>query len=383
VLGQCLCAEGRSGVYVQQHGRMDCLWRCTRQQGGIKASKTRARVAKTGVVDAEAVVVKQICDLFTAQAEAATASLVRAKPKLRAARPPTGAAVEKSGSISCESCHKIQSLVSQITTSLPTMALCAKCQKPLTIDIEPDDDDDNENDGDVEMDPAPTETVPDDVRLPCGDHFHWECLLDSYEYTQCPHCSRSIITSPPGGSSAGSQEQIIVNLNNEGGLQEGIDIMPILKEESYLRAYPEERKCRAFLEFCREGDHKAIAELIKSCSEEPEEDEEDEGPQKSADEILRYQDPINGQQSGLHAAAANGHREVAWLLLLLASNYPELEFPALVFQEAAALGVMREEQEGKVDIRSLRDAEGRTAEDVAKEAGVIWNGWIGNGRLAI
>ncbi len=85
----------------------------------------------------------------------------------------------------------------------------------------------------------------------------------------------------------------------------------------------------------------------------------------------------------MHAAAANGHREVAWLLLLLASQFPELEFPALVFQEAATLGVMREDQEGKVDIRSLRDAQGRTAEDVAREVGVIWNGWIGNGRLAM
>lgn len=71
------------------------------------------------------------------------------------------------------------------------------------------------------------------------------------------------------------------------------------------------------------------------------------------------------------------------MLLLLASDYPELEMPPLVFQEAAALGVMREDQEGKVDIRSLKDGRGRTAEDVAKEVGVVWHGWIGNGRLAM
>jgi len=111
---------------------------------------------------------------------------------------------------------------------------------------------------------------------------------------------------------------------------------------------------------------------------------EAEGPQKSADEVLRYQDPVGNMQSGLHAAVANGHREVAWLLLLLASEYPEMEFPALVFQEAAALGVMRsDEPNGKVDIRSLKDAHGRTAEDVAREVGIIWNGWIGNGRLTM
>ncbi|KAF2213657.1 hypothetical protein CERZMDRAFT_117295 [Cercospora zeae-maydis SCOH1-5] len=262
----------------------------------------------------------------------------------------------------------------------------------------------SDEEGDISMndddDAKPPQTVPDDVLLSCGDHFHWECLLESYEIDTCPKCSRDITTGPataagggsPSAAAAATETQILVDLNNEGGLQHQLDISPLLKEESYLRAYPEERKCRAFLEFCREGDHRAIAELIKSCSGSPDDDDDEEdeadddaesGPSKSADEILRYQDPIGDMQSGLHAAAANGHREVAWLLLLLASNYPELEFPALVFQEAAALGVMREEQGGKVDIRSLKDARSRTAEDVAREAGVVWNGWIGNGRLAV
>ncbi|EMC95970.1 hypothetical protein BAUCODRAFT_510586 [Baudoinia panamericana UAMH 10762] len=266
------------------------------------------------------------------------------------------------------------------------MAVCAKCGKPLTLDIQPEDDDE-----DVEMEPDGQETVPDDVLLPCGDHFHWECLLESYEYSKCPQCSQSIISSSAGSSSPQSEDRIIVDLDNEGGLQRGIDIMPLLKEESYLRTYPEERKCRAFLEFCREGDHRAIADLLKSCGEEFTAEDEDgnliteqaPGSSKAADEILRYQDPIGDMASGLHAAVANGNREVAWLLLLLASEYPEMDFPALVFQEAAALGVMREEQTGKVDIRSLKDAQGRTAEDVAKEVGIVWNGWIGNARLAM
>lgn len=259
-------------------------------------------------------------------------------------------------------------------------SVCAKCSKPLELEVDNFDDDD-----DVEIGAAgpseatpPTDTVPDDVHLSCGCHLHWECLLDSYEITRCPCCEQDITSTPAAASSA---PQILVDLNNEGGLQHQIDIFPLLQEESYLRAYPEETKCRAFLEFCREGDHRAIAELLKSCSEAPEDD--DDAPSKSADEVLRYQDSIGDMQSGLHAAAAGGHREVAWMLLLLASNLPELEFPALVFQEAATLGVMREEQDGKVDIRSLKDAHGRTAEDVARETGLVWNGWIGNGRLAI
>lgn len=207
-----------------------------------------------------------------------------------------------------------------------------------------------------------------------------ECLLDSYELSTCPKCSTNISSVPASGSASSAIPQILVDLNNEGGLQKSLDIFPILQEETYLRAYPEERKCRAFLDFCREGDHQAIADLLKSCEED---EGEGEGPSKSADEILRYQDTFGDMQSGLHAAAANGHREVAWLLLLLASEYPELEFPAIVFQEAASLGLMREDQTAKVDIRSLRDEQGRTAEDVAREVGSIWSGWIGNGRLAI
>lgn len=273
-------------------------------------------------------------------------------------------------------------------------ATCAKCEKPLEVEVNNEDFSDEE--GDISMNDDNNEetpqTVPDDVLLACGDHFHWECLLESYEIDTCPKCSRDITTGAAtgGGSSSSSapatETQILVDLNNEGGLQHNLDIFPILKEESYLRAYPEERKCRAFLEFCREGDHRAIADLVKSCSEPEEDEDEDEepsGPPKTADEILRYQDPIGDMQSGLHAAVANGHREVAWLLLLLASEYPELEFPALVFQEAASLGLMREDQSGKVDIRSLKDAHGRTAEDVAQQAGIVWHGWIGNGRLAV
>lgn len=271
--------------------------------------------------------------------------------------------------------------------SSSSTSVCAKCEKPLEVHIEPDSDEDE----DVSMSGGgpseATTTVPDDVQLSCGDHFHWECLLDTYELDKCPNCERDITASgSSSSSSASASPQILVDLNNEGGMQRQIDIFPILKEESYLRAYPEERKCRAFLEFCREGDHRAIAELLKSCSEDQDDEDmdDDDGPSKSADEVLRYQDPIGDMQSGLHAAAANGHREVAWMLLLLASNYSELEFPALVFQEAAALGVMREgQQDEKVDIRSLKDAHGRTAEDVAREAGVVWHGWVGNGRLAM
>ena len=243
--------------------------------------------------------------------------------------------------------------------------VCAKCSDPLVLEVDNDDDDDLDMAGSSS---AP-KTVPDDLLLPCGDHMHWDCLMqnDNYELTKCPACAQDLAAG----------DQILVEYRNEGGLQRDLDILPLLREEAYLRAYPEETKCRAFIEFCREGDHRAVAELLTShqTPDEDEMDEDDPSQTKTIDEILRYQDPLADMQSGLHAAVANESREVAWLLLLLASPLPESDFPALVFQEAASLGIMREDQQGKVDIRSLRDAHGRTAAGIAEEVGVIWNGW--------
>ncbi|GAB7360477.1 hypothetical protein MBLNU230_g8428t1 [Neophaeotheca triangularis] len=273
---------------------------------------------------------------------------------------------------------------------------CAKCSGLLVIDLA---DSDSEGDNPMSND---NNTIPDDVHLPCACHFHWECLVDNYELGKCPSCSANITSTPSATASSSSstpsqepKQQVLVTLHNEGGVQENLDILPILTEEAYLRAYPEERRSRAFLEFCREGDHRAVIDVLTRPQGDEDEDDDDEGDvdmsspntlvnSKSPDQILRYQDPLAHGQSGLHAAAANGHREVAWLLLLLASEVPEMEFPALVFQEAAALGVMRESQEGKADIRGLRDEFGRSAEDVARESGsAVWQGWIGSGRLAL
>jgi hypothetical protein len=211
-----------------------------------------------------------------------------------------------------------------------------------------------------------------------------DCLLEAYQITQCPNCGNDLATTSSNGT-----QQLLCNLNNEGGLQPNLDILPLLGEESYLKAYPEERKCRAFLEFCREGDVKAVIALLQDDEESDEEDEDemqdDTPPSRKIgpDELLRYQDPIGDMQSGLHAAVQAGSREVAWLLLLLASNLDLLQFPPEVFQEAESLGIMRGITEGKTDIRSLRDADGKLAEDLAKEIGGVWVGWPGTGRLSI
>ena len=100
-------------------------------------------------------------------------------------------------------------------------------------------------------------------------------------------------------------------------------------------------------------------------------------------DILRYQDPIGEMQSGLHAAVEAKSREVAYLLLLLASNIDLQQFPAAVFQEAAALQIMRGDVEGKPDIRGLRDAQGQTAEELAVKVGGPWSDWIGKALLSL
>ncbi|KAF2802052.1 uncharacterized protein BDZ99DRAFT_455170 [Mytilinidion resinicola] len=278
------------------------------------------------------------------------------------------------------------------------MNICEACKEPLVVEVDLSDDDD-----DIEMGGSSSaaaaagnggvKTVPDDIHLNCGCHFHWTCLLDSYTHTSCPSCNRDITSitsaSPP-------QIQVVCTLTNEGGVQPNLDILPLLTEESYLKAYPEDRKARAFLEFCREGDVAAVVELLQAGDDDDDEDSDEDddamdettapGEKKERRQIdlLRYQDPIEDMQSALHAAVAGGSREVAWVLLLLASQLPLSEFPALVFQEASKLGVMRNDEEvaGKTDIRTLRDCDGRSAEDLAREM-VIWNGWVGNGRLVI
>lgn len=202
-----------------------------------------------------------------------------------------------------------------------------------------------------------------------------QCLLDAYTVTECPNCSRNLITTSPTGT-----QVLLVQLHNEGGLQQNLDILPLLTEESYLKAYPEERKSRAFLEFCREGDVQAIIDMLR-----PDIDSDDDGGEEemevSPQDLLKYQDTIGDGRSGLHAAVAAQSKEVAWLLLLLASNLHPKEFPAEVLYEAEALQIQRGIVD--VDIRGLRDKDGRTAEDLAREIGGVWEGWVGSGRLDI
>lgn len=52
---------------------------------------------------------------------------------------------------------------------------CAHCQQPLTLEVDySDDEDENVSMGAASSSaPAQPKTIPDDVALSCGCHFHW------------------------------------------------------------------------------------------------------------------------------------------------------------------------------------------------------------------
>lgn len=126
---------------------------------------------------------------------------------------------------------------------------------------------------------------------------------------ECPICSQNI------GAATGREntEHILRNLYNEEGLQERPDILPLLAEESYLRAYPRKREARAFLEFCRKGDTQAVLDLLDDEHDDDEErDAKDiiDSQRTRTTDVLQYQDPLASMYSGSHIAVINEKIEV-------------------------------------------------------------------------
>lgn len=243
--------------------------------------------------------------------------------------------------------------------------ICVSCREPLMVEVEPDSDFEDSKSAAQEY------NVLDDVELNCGCHYHWECFMESYTITQCPNCSRNISSLSSTG-----QQQVLCVVRNEGGEQSNYDILPSATEEAYLRAYPEERRAHAFLEFCREGDIDAIVHLVK--------DEEADDAGEDEIDVLRYTGTFEGiEGSGLHVAVRYNQQEVAWLMLALASNLEWSAFPSPLLQAMEGFGLSQRDRKPGQDIRSVQDSEGRTSSVVAKEVGGVWNEWINTGRLEV
>lgn len=85
-----------------------------------------------------------------------------------------------------------------------------------------------------------------------------QCLLDEspqiFPTLTCPSCKTHLSTSQP--------PQVLTRYHNEGGLQENLDIFPLIKEEAYLSVNPSARPARAYLTMCSEGDITGIVEYV-------------------------------------------------------------------------------------------------------------------------
>lgn len=138
---------------------------------------------------------------------------------------------------------------------------------------------------------------------------------------------------------------------------------------------------------CAEGDVGGTVELLQNIAAGGYDDDEDEGEEKpgeeemSAAQILRYQDPLDGNKNALQLALENGQSEIVYLLLWLASKVPDEDFPEQIVHAASTIGAGRELADGGVDIRELRDEMGRGPGDVAIEIGGQWQNLVMAGLL--
>ncbi|GAP85837.1 putative ring finger-like protein [Rosellinia necatrix] len=257
---------------------------------------------------------------------------------------------------------------------MPTTAVCKLCADPLVVEVEVEEGGEN----------ADPRTVPDDLELVCGCHFHWQCLLDqSADVTTsltCPSCQSALAGNGAGPSATSSSfprasgASILTRYTNEGGVQEGLDILPAITEEAYLAANPQARPARAFHLMCGEGDVDGIVDLLRDVAQE-DEDEDDGGeqqPELSPAQLIRYQDPLANMKSGLHIAVEQEREEVVWLLLWVASPLRTDAFPAPLREIAQAMALERPFTSLSDDIRALEDDRGRTAEAIAAEQEGSW-----------
>ncbi|KAI0472919.1 hypothetical protein GGR56DRAFT_589537 [Xylariaceae sp. FL0804] len=244
--------------------------------------------------------------------------------------------------------------------------VCTACEDPLVLEV-----DDEEGEGSSQR-----QSVPDDLELPCGCHYHWQCLLDQSSdiaiSLKCPSCDTQLATNPAGPSTTNpfrhvsSGVAILTRYTNEGGVQENFDVLPSITEEAYLDANPEARPARAYHVMCSEGDVGGIVELLRDAETAG----EDEPMMKPA-QLIRYQDPLANMKSGLHLAVENDQEEVVWLLLWIASPLRTEAFPGPAMQAAESMGLQRPGPPSE-DVRALQDDQGRTAEALASERDGVW-----------
>ncbi|KAG5926526.1 hypothetical protein E4U42_003238 [Claviceps africana] len=238
------------------------------------------------------------------------------------------------------------------------MSLCKACEEPLVIRV------DDDADGGA---PVEAETVPDDLELRCGCHFHWECLMEEASSVatslKCPSCDGYLPANAAEASSTNQNRQssgkasILARYSNEGGVQQDLEIMDSLTEETYLQNHPESRPARAFLVMCSKGDIAGAIDLLQDVS----------GEGHDVGSIVRYQDPLDDMRSGLHLSVDSQQVAMVLTLLWLSSTMPAESFPDLFLRSVEEKGLGRLSVQSGEDIRCLRDCQGRTAEAIARQ----------------
>lgn len=257
---------------------------------------------------------------------------------------------------------------SQVTmASSSTTPICKVCTDPLLTPAEDDEP-----------------SVPDDLTLPCGCHYHWQCLLDQASHIAlsltCPSCDAYLPVNRAGPSATNpifpepqDQTRILTRYASEAGVEEDHDILPTLTEEAYLESHPDERRTRAFQTLCGEGDVLGAVELLSDAASE--------GDDVRA--IMLYRDPLSRPRgkTALHCAVEKGQEEALWLLLYLGSPGLSLDsFPQQALAAAQSMGLDRMPAGGE-DVRAARDEEGRTPEDYARLLSPLWDRLLGAGVL--
>lgn len=106
-------------------------------------------------------------------------------------------------------------------------------------------------------------------------------------------------------------------------------------------------------------------ELLQSLGNPSDDDE----PTMSPAELVRYQDPLNGNVSALHLAVGKSQMEIVWLLLWLSSGLASGNFPTQAVNAATQMGAGRELAGQGEDIRGFKNERGETAGTIAERVG--------------